>query len=312
MQENPDCFAPASAPLADVEDQLPLRVRMATLAAIIVPFLGIVAAPFLFWGWGFSRLDFGMLLGFYILTMLGITVGFHRLFTHASFETPTFVKCIFAVLGSMAIQGSLFDWVAMHRRHLQHSDTKDDPHSPHNHGYGLWEILRGAWHAHVGWFFVPNPPNMARYIKDLRSNRALRAVNALFPLWIVLTFLIPALLGGLISQSWRGALTGLIWGGLVRVFLVHHVTWSINSACHLWGRRPHSCKDHSRNNLIFGLFAFGEGWHNTHHAFPRSARHGLCWWEIDGSYWVIRILSLLGLAWDIRLPEREIIKPVVG
>lgn len=300
----PDMAMPADETLEEVS----LGVRIGTLAVIIFPFIGIVVAPFIVWGWGFTWVDLGIMLGFYVLTMLGITVGFHRLFTHASFETPTFVKIIFGALGSMAIQGSLFDWVSMHRRHHQHSDTANDPHSPHHQGRGLWGILCGAWHAHIGWFFKPEPTNMARYIKDLRNSRALRVVNALFPLWIVLTLLLPALLGGLLSLSWRGALTGLIWGGFVRLFLVHHVTWSINSACHLWGRRPHASKDHSRNNFIFGVLAMGEGWHNTHHAFPRSARHGLRWWEIDGSYWVIHMLSWLGLAWGIRLPAPEAIR----
>jgi stearoyl-CoA desaturase (delta-9 desaturase) len=295
----------ASSGLNQTEDpvQVSWTTRAATLAVIIFPFLGIVIAPFIVWGWGFTLVDLGLLLGFYALTMLGITVGYHRLFTHASFETPTWIKCIFAILGSMAIQGSLFDWVAMHRRHHQFSDTENDPHSPHNHGSGFWGVLKGAWHAHMGWFFTPEAPNMKRYIKDLQNNRALRAINALFPLWIVLTLLLPALLGGLVTVSWRGAITGLVWGGLVRLFLVHHVTWSVNSACHLWGRRPYPSKDLSRNNFIFGILAMGEGWHNTHHAYPRSARHGLKWWELDGSYGIIRLLSLFGLAWDIRLPD---------
>jgi stearoyl-CoA desaturase (delta-9 desaturase) len=197
-----------------IHERAPLRARIATLAVIILPFLGMLAAPFLVWGWGFSWVDLGMLLGFAFLTLLGITVGFHRLFTHASFETPTFVKIIFAALGSMAIQGSLFDWVAMHRRHHQHSDTKDDPHTPHHSGRGFWGVVRGAWHSHIGWFFEADPVDMSRYIKDLRNIRALRVVNRLFPLWIVLTLLLPALLGGLITLSWHGALTGLIWVAL--------------------------------------------------------------------------------------------------
>jgi stearoyl-CoA desaturase (delta-9 desaturase) len=279
---------------------VPWLTKATTLFFIIVPLLATFAAPFFF---HFSWLDAGLLLGFYVISMMGITVGFHRLFTHASFETPTWVKCIFAIFGSMALQGSLFDWVATHRRHHQFSDTKDDPHSPHHHGTGVWALIKGAYHSHIGWFFEPEPVNMGRYIKDLRASRALRIINALFPLWVVIALLLPGILGGLLSQSWKGALTGFLWGGLVRVFLVHHVTWSINSACHIWGSRPFPSKDLSRNNMIFGILALGEGWHNTHHAFPRSARHGLRWWEIDGSYGVIRLLSLFGLAWDIRLPD---------
>jgi len=290
-----------SVPSTDFVD-VPFLTKATTLFIIILPFAATIAAPFFF---HFSWVDCGLLLGFFVLTMLGITVGYHRLFTHASFDTPTWVKCIFAVFGSMALQGALFDWVATHRRHHQFSDTPEDPHSPHHHGHGLWSLLKGAYHSHIGWFFEPEPSNKARYVKDLRNSKALRAINALFPLWVVLTLLLPAVLGGLITFSWMGALTGFLWGGLVRVFLVHHVTWSINSACHLWGSRPFPSKDMSRNNFIFGVLAMGEGWHNTHHAFPRSARHGLRWWEIDGSYGVIRLLSLLGLAWDIRLPDAK-------
>jgi stearoyl-CoA desaturase (delta-9 desaturase) len=154
----------------------------------------------------------------------------------------------------------------------------------------------------VGWLFDPDPPGLDRYIKDLTASRTLRVVSRLFPLWVAIGLVLPAVLGGLISQSWRGVWTGFIWGGLVRVFLVHHVTWSVNSACHLWGRRPYKSDDESRNNPLVGILALGEGWHNTHHAFPTSARHGLRWWQIDVSYWVIRMMELVGLAWNLKLP----------
>jgi stearoyl-CoA desaturase (Delta-9 desaturase) len=257
------------------------------------------------WGWGFGWTDRGLLLGMYLLTALGITVGFHRLFVHRSFETYTWVKFLWAVLGSMAGQGSLFQWVGMHRRHHQHSDTPDDPHTPHHHGGGVLGLLRGFWHAHIAWFFLPDPPDLDRYVADLRASRALRVASALFPVWVALGLVLPAVLGGVITLSWAGVWTGLIWGGLVRLFLVHHVTWSVNSACHLWGFRPYRSDDQSRNNVVFGILALGEGWHNTHHAFPTSARHGLRWWEVDVSYWVIRALALLGLAWNVKLPTKQ-------
>src|SRR5687767_3429435 len=196
----------AELPVADPAAELPpreeppkrasLAVRTVTLIAIIVPLLGVVAAPFFVWGWGFSWVDLGLLLGMYVLTALGITVGFHRLFVHRSFETYTWVKFIFAVLGSMAVQGSLLKWVAMHRRHHQHSDTADDPHSPHHHGSGVLGVLAGAWHAHIGWFFRPDPPDLARYAQDLERSRALRAASALFPLWVALGLILPGVLGG--------------------------------------------------------------------------------------------------------------------
>ncbi|WP_020474626.1 acyl-CoA desaturase [Zavarzinella formosa] len=289
-------------------DELPnpsLRVKLLTLTAILLPLAGVAAAPFFVWGWGFGWTDMGLLIGMYVLTALGITVGFHRLFVHRSFETYMWNKFFWAVFGSMAVQGSLFLWVGMHRRHHQHSDTPDDPHTPHHHGSGLAGLIRGFWHAHIGWFFEPNPPHLERYVKDLGGSRSLRVANALFPLWIALGLVLPAVLGGVITLSWAGAWTGLIWGGFVRVFLVHHMTWSINSACHLWGFRPFRSADESRNNVIFGILGMGEGWHNTHHAFPTSARHGLRWWQIDASYWVIRFMALCGLAWNLKLPSKE-------
>jgi stearoyl-CoA desaturase (Delta-9 desaturase) len=292
-------------PLDAAAKRAPLAVRLVVLVVITVPLLGLAAAPVFLWGWGFSWVDFGLLVGMYLLTALGITVGFHRLFTHRSFETYTWVKVVFAALGSMAVQGPMLKWVALHRRHHQHSDTPQDPHSPHHHGRGILGVLRGAWHAHVGWFFDRDPEDLDRYVADLRKSPALRVASGLFLAWVALGLVIPATLGGLVSRSWAGVWTGLIWGGLVRVFLVHHVTWSVNSACHLWGLRPYRSDDLSRDNVVFGVLALGEGWHNTHHAFPTSARHGLRWWQADASYWVIRGLALLRLAWDVRVPGKD-------
>jgi stearoyl-CoA desaturase (Delta-9 desaturase) len=282
-----------------------LPVRILTILAIVIPFVGMIAAPLAAWGWGFHWADLGVLLGLYFFTVIGITVGFHRLFVHRSFESNIVVKCVLAVLGSMAVQGSLLSWVAQHRRHHQHSDTPDDPHSPHHHGGGLLGLLTGIWHSHIGWFFTPNPPNMNHYVKDLTASPTIRFVSFLFPLWVVMGFLIPGIIVGAISGTWFGVATGLLWGGLVRVFLVHHVTWSVNSACHMWGKRPFKSNDESRNNFLFGVLAMGEGWHNTHHAFPTSARHGLRWWQLDVSYWIIKMLAFCGLAWNIKLPSKE-------
>jgi stearoyl-CoA desaturase (delta-9 desaturase) len=278
---------------------------VANFTAVIVPFLGLAAAIVLLWGRGFRWVELGLLLGMYLLTALGITVGFHRLFTHRSFETNRVIQFILAVLGSMAVQGPLLKWVAMHRRHHQHSDQPDDPHSPYHQGRGILGMLRGVWHAHLGWVFQPDPPNLFRYVKDLHQRISVRVASALFPVWVALGLLLPAVVGGLLTGTWMGALVGLIWGGLVRIFLVHHVTWSVNSICHLWGRRPYPCEDQSRNNFVIGVLALGEGWHNNHHAFPSSARHGLRWWQIDVSYWFIRGLALLGLAWKVKLPAHQ-------
>jgi stearoyl-CoA desaturase (delta-9 desaturase) len=274
---------------------------MANLVAVMAPFIGLVIAIVSLWNRGLSWADLCLLLGMYGLTVLGISVGFHRLFTHRAFETNVAVQFALGVLGSMAVQGPLLQWVATHRRHHQHSDRSEDPHSPHHHGRGAYGLFSGVWHAHIGWMFAPDPPNCSRYVADLRQSRLLCSVSALFPVWVLVGLLLPMIVGGLLAATWQGAWFGLVWGGLVRIFLVHHVTWSVNSVCHLWGDRPFQSQDHSRNNFLFGVLAFGEGWHNNHHAFPTSARHGLTWWQIDLSFWVIRVLALLGLAWNVRL-----------
>jgi stearoyl-CoA desaturase (delta-9 desaturase) len=305
LTTNPNATA-KSAPVAearhDLLPRLSLGMWLLNLTGVVLPFVGLVTAIVFVWGWGFSWVHFGLLLGMYLLTALGITVGYHRLFTHRSFETNRVVEFVLAALGSMAVQGPLVKWVAMHRCHHQHSDKPLDPHSPHQQGTGLLGFLRGIWHAHLGWIFRADPPALTRYVKDLLGDRPLRVASALFPLWVVLGLLLPAALGGLLTLSWWGALLGLVWGGLARIFLVHHVTWSVNSICHLWGSRPYREDDHSRNNFLFGVLALGEGWHNNHHAFPTSARHGLRWWQVDVSYWVIRVLALVGLAWNVKKP----------
>lgn len=299
--------APAERTAAEVPapaEHVPLSGQIATVLAIVLPIIGLAGAAVLLWGWGFSWTDFGLLVGMYVVTSLGITAGFHRLFVHRSFNAPMWVKVLFGVAGSMAVQGDLIGWVATHRKHHQHSDTPTDPHTPHGHGGGLLGWLKGYWHAHIGWFFHPSVAEPERYAKDLVQSKTLRVVSKLFPVWVAIGLILPAVLGGVISQSWAGVLTGFVWGGLVRVLLVHHVSWSVNSACHLWGMRPFHSDDHSRNNVVFGVLAMGEGWHNSHHAFPTSARHGLSWWQPDVSYWLIRGLALVGLAWDVKLPSR--------
>jgi stearoyl-CoA desaturase (delta-9 desaturase) len=292
-------------PHGETPERLSLDMWLANLLAVIVPFLGLVCALVFLWGRGFNWVDLGLLLGMSALTGLGITVGYHRLFTHRSFESNRVVRFLLGVFGSMAVEGPLLKWVAVHRYHHQHSDLPNDPHSPHHQGRGVLGLLRGVWHAHLGWLFDPDPPDLDRYVKDLRQSGMLCTVSALFPLWATIGLLIPAVLGGLLTGTWTGVLFGLIWGGLARIFLVHHVTWSINSVCHLWGRQPYRSNDQSRDNFVVGVLGLGEGWHNTHHAFPTSARHGLRWWQIDVSYWVIRALALVGLAWNVKVPGKQ-------
>jgi stearoyl-CoA desaturase (delta-9 desaturase) len=267
-----------------------------TFLGVTLPVLGVAAAGVLLWGRGFGWLELGLLAVMYLLSGLGVTVGFHRLFTHKAFQTTRPVRAVLGVLGSMAFEGPLLSWVARHRLHHQHSDGPDDPHSPHGRGG-----LRGFFHAHVGWAFAPDPADLERYAGDLARDPLLRAVSALFPLWAGLGLAVPAAIG-YAADGWPGALAGFVWGGLVRVFLIHHATWSVNSVCHLWGSRPYRADDESRNNVVVGVMALGEGWHNNHHAFPSSARHGLAWWQLDVSYVLIRAMAVCGLAWRVRVP----------
>jgi stearoyl-CoA desaturase (delta-9 desaturase) len=285
--------------------RVPAAVRVTNLIAVVLPFLALIACAALFWGRGLGWAHLGPFLALSALTAVGVTVGFHRLFTHRAFDAPRPVKAVLAVLGSMAVEGPVLKWVATHRLHHQHADDPDDPHSPHLHGHGLRGLARGLWHAHVGWLFDPDPPGLARYAGDLRRDRLLSEISRLFPIWVAIGLLVPAALGGLLTGTWPGAAVGLLCGGLARVFLVHHVTWSINSVCHLWGAQPFDTRDESRNNVFFGVVALGEGWHNNHHAFPTSARHGLEWWQVDVSYWIIRGMAAVGLAWDVRVPTPQ-------
>ncbi|MBX3321516.1 MAG: fatty acid desaturase [Phycisphaeraceae bacterium] len=279
--------------------------KIVNLVFVIVPFIGLLAAIVLVWGWGFSWVQLAVLGGMYLISGLGVTIGFHRYFAHKSFDTGPVVKTLLGVSGSMAAEGSIVRWVSFHRCHHQHSDHEEDPHSPHTHGAGVLNTLRGFWRAHVGWIFENQGPRSWRYAPDLMRDKLVRRLSLLFPLWVTVGLLIPTIIAGVVTLSWWGALLGFIWGGLVRILLVHHVTWSINSVCHLWGTRPFVSRDESRNNPVFGVLGLGEGWHNNHHAFPTSARHGLRWWEIDVSYLTILLMSKVGLVRNVRVPTPE-------
>ncbi len=237
-----------------------MGTQIASLAAVIVPFVGFAGAIALLWGWGFNLLHGSLMMGMYLITAIGITVGYHRYFTHRSFQTPRFMQALLAMWGAMALEGPVVKWVAMHRCHHQHSDRDGDPHSPHDHDdHSVMGVLKGFWHAHVGWVFQGDPKDIYRYVPDLSSDRMLMIISKLWIVWVILGLLIPTVLGGLLTMSWSGALLGFLWGGLARIFLVHHVTWSVNSVCHIWGTRPFRSHDHSRNNFLFGILAMGEG-----------------------------------------------------
>jgi len=283
--------------------------KSVNLAAVVIPFLAVLAAIPLLWNRLVSPADLAILAAMYLLTALGVTVGFHRLLTHRAFQTSAPLQYTFAILGSMAVQGPVIAWVADHRKHHAHTDVDGDPHSPHvGHGDGVRGVFSGLWHAHVGWLLVDQGrAERRRYAPELCEDRGMRRLNRWFPLLVVYGLAIPALAGYLISGSIAGAATGLLWGGLVRVFFVHHVTWSINSVCHFTGSRRFDVDDHSTNVFWLALPTLGESWHHNHHAFPRSAQHGLRWWELDPSAMVIGAMERLGLAWNVvRItPERQ-------
>src|SRR5215210_5249066 len=289
-------------------------MKLANLGAVVVPFVATLAGIVLFWNQVVSVTDLAILAVMYLLTAGGITVGYHRMLTHRSFRTHKPTEYLFAVLGSMAVQGSVIAWVADHRKHHAHTDVEGDPHSPHvGHGDGIGGVLRGLWHAHTGWLLSEHGrADWKKYAPDLYEDPGMRLINRRFVPLVILGLAIPALAGYLLTGTLLGAATGFLWGGLVRVFFVHHVTWSVNSICHFLGSRRFEVDDHSTNVFWLALPSLGESWHHNHHTFPRSAEHGLRRWELDPSALVIRAMERLGLAWNvIRIaPERQAAKAI--
>jgi len=253
------------------------------------------------WGGVLRWQDIVVLAITYALTGAGVTVGFHRLFTHRSFKTTRPVRALFAVLGSAAVEGPVIEWVSTHRQHHRFSDRPGDPHSPHvDHGVGWGGAMRGLFHAHLGWtFHGVDRASPDRYAKDLLADPMMRVLDRTFLLWVIVGLAFPFGLGVALTGSIVGGLTGLLWGGAVRIFFVHHVTFSVNSLCHFFGRRRFPTGDESRNLAWLALPSFGEAWHNNHHAFPTSARHGLGRWQLDPGAWLIGGLERVGLAWDV-------------
>jgi stearoyl-CoA desaturase (delta-9 desaturase) len=279
--------------------------RRLTLLLTLGPFVAFLLAIPLFWRRGMSGVDLGVMVGTYLVAGTGVTVGFHRYFTHGSFQARTPVRIMLAIAGSLAIEGGIIGWVATHRRHHAFADKVGDPHSPNlEEATGLTGVLKGLWHAHIGWLFEGDQSSPEHYAPDLLKDSAMRAIDRAFPALIVASFALPALLGLLITRSLAGMMSALFWGGLVRAFFLHHATWSINSICHFYGRRPFESKDDSTNNWALSLVSFGESWHNNHHAFPTSARHGLRRWQLDMGAWIINGLEWLGLADDVRVPTQ--------
>jgi stearoyl-CoA desaturase (delta-9 desaturase) len=272
---------------------------------LLVPFLALAAAVPVFWGWGVSWLDLTIGGAFFVVSTLGITVGYHRYFTHGAFRAKRALRIALAVAGGLAAQGPVIGWVADHRRHHAFSDREGDPHSPWLFGTSPVALARGFWHAHMGWLFGRDKTNVDRFAPDLEADRDMRVVDRLFPLWVVVSLLLPPLLGGLITLSWWGALTAFLWAGLARISFQHHVTWSVNSVCHMIGERPFASRDRSANFWPLAILSMGESWHNTHHADPTSARHGAQRGQIDISARVIWLFEKLGWAWNVRWPTAK-------
>jgi stearoyl-CoA desaturase (delta-9 desaturase) len=272
----------------------------------VVPFLGTLVALALLFYQPIGATEVTLFFGMWLVTGLGLTVGYHRFFTHRAFSTNVVVSCILIVMGSMAGRGPMISWAAMHRRHHELSDHEGDLHSPNLHGTAALGRLRGFLHAHLTWMIEHDYPNVAHYVPDLMAERIWVAANRRYYRWVLLGLLIPAAIGGLAAESLWSAVTGFLWGGVVRMFVVEQSMSAINSVMHTFGARPFSTRgDNSRNLGVMALLAWGEGWHNNHHAFPYSAAFGLRWFEFDPGFLFIRLLETLGLAWNVKVPSQE-------
>ena len=269
---------------------------------VVAPFVALLAAIPLAWGWGVSTLDIVMAGVGYLIAIAGVTVGFHRHLTHGSFKARRPLRIALAVAGSLAVEGAPTKWVADHRRHHAFTDREGDPHSPWRYGTGVLALAKGLLYAHCGWLLNREITNKSRFAPDLLADRGIRFVDRLFIPLIIASLLAPAVIGGLVTGSWTGALTGFFWAGLVRMALLHHVTWSVNSICHVVGERPFASKDRATNFWPLAILSFGESWHNSHHADPTIARHGVLRGQIDPGARLIWLFEKAGWVHDVRWP----------
>ncbi|PSR19682.1 acyl-CoA desaturase [filamentous cyanobacterium CCP3] len=279
--------------------------RRLSLVTVLLPFLGTIVAIALlpFAPVGFSEVSlFGL---FYLLTMIGVEVGYHRYFSHRSFQAARSIQALLAIFGSMAAQGGVIFWVAHHRRHHQYTEQEGDPHSPHLHGQDLRGRLLGFWHAHLGWVLKGEISNSTVFAKDLLRDPLISSINRMQHIWVLVGLVLPGAINGLVVGTWMGALQGLLWGGLVRIFVGQQVVNATNSVCHLLGARPYRSDGKSTNNVWLAIPSVGQSWHNNHHAFPSSAIAGLKWWQIDVGTWLIRGLERLDLVTNVKKPSHE-------
>lgn len=271
----------------------------------ILPIVGTAGAIAFLWVKPIGVTEIILLVSMWLLTGLGVTVGYHRLFTHRTFKAKRPVMVALAILGSMAGQGGVVSWVALHRRHHECSDREGDPHSPNLSGDGFLGRLRGLAHSHYLWMHRHEYPNIVHYTPDLIRNRALVKVARYYNQWVVIGLLLPALVGGLVYMSWQGAVSGFFWGGVVRMFVLEHIVWAINSFLHMFGTRNYESRENSHNGGVFALITLGESWHNNHHAFPDSPSFGLDWYRLDPGYWLIKLLAVCGLATELKIPTED-------
>lgn len=286
---------------------MPRVQRVITAVILLAPLAGIGVAIVMLFGRDFTLLDLGLAVALYVISGHGLTAGFHRMFAHRGFTATRGTKIVLAVAGSLCFEGALISWVANHRRHHAYTDVLGDPHSPHLDEHASWSRTRGLLHAHVGWLFNADETDVGRWAPDLVADPDLVRISRLFPLFCGVSLALPTLIGWAATGSLAGALGGLIWGGLVRVFLLQHVTFAVNSACHIWGKRPFvtRAQDMATNFAPLALLSMGESWHNFHHSIPRAACHGVDRGQLDSTARVIRLLELFGRAKDVRWPSVE-------
>lgn len=303
VASQPPTHQPVRGTLGDDKQSRTEQIILALFVGI--PFLAVLAAIPVAWGWGISFVDILLSVVFFAISCHGITIGFHRYFTHRAFKANRATKIGLAIAGSLAIEGPVIRWVADHRKHHAFSDAPGDPHSPWKFGEGTRNLIKGLWFAHVGWLFDVEQTSQAKYAPDLLKDRDIVRISRSFPWFVLISLLLPALLGGLLTWSWVGALTAFFWSGLVRIALVHHVTWSINSVCHVWGKKPFKTRDKSGNVAWLAVLSAGESWHNMHHSDPTSARQGVLKGQIDSSARIIELFEWFGWVSDVRWPKAE-------
>jgi stearoyl-CoA desaturase (Delta-9 desaturase) len=274
---------------------------------VVAPWAALAGGLWLTWNTAIAMnwTQLALFLAFYVFTGLGVTVGFHRYLTHGAFKAKRWLRIMLTLAGTMAIEGAPIRWVADHRRHHQFSDEENDPHSPWRFGHSTAGLTKGLVWAHMGWLFTRENTNSRRFAPDLIADKDVRWFQKNFVYVLLFSLLLPTALGGLLTWSWQGAVAGYLWAGLVRIALVHHVTWSVNSVCHVFGERPFTTGDKASNVWWLAILSFGESWHNLHHADPTCARHGVDKGQIDSSARLIWFFEKMGWAWNVRWPKTD-------